>query len=301
VSGGRHDNEYGSAGSPTAARMLLGAYLRRLREDRGITLEDAGDTIRASHSKMSRMELGRVGFKPRDVLDLLALYGVHDERELMAMLARVRDANAPGPWQPYSDILPDWFQRYLDLEAAASLIRTYEVQFVPGLLQTKEYARAVVRLGHGEAREEEIDLRVHVRLERQALLNRSKPPQLWAVLDEAALRRPLGGLRVMRDQIQALIEATELPNVKLQVIPLEAGGHSAVGGSFTILRFPHDDLPDIVYLEQLTNAQYLDKREDVDRYAETVGRLVVEAEPPTRTVEVLHQVLHRLEADVGTG
>jgi transcriptional regulator with XRE-family HTH domain len=301
VSGGRHDNEYEPAGSPTAARMLLGAYLRRLREDRGITLEDAGDTIRASHSKMSRMELGRVGFKPRDVLDLLGLYGVRDERELMAMLARVRDANAPGPWQPYSDILPDWFQRYLDLEAAASLIRTYEVQFVPGLLQTKEYARAVVRLGHGEAREEEIDLRVHVRLERQALLNRSKPPQLWAVVDEAALRRPLGGLRVMRDQIQALIEATELPNVKLQVIPLEAGGHSAVGGSFTILRFPHDDLPDIVYLEQLTNAQYLDKREDVDRYAETVGRLVVEAEPPTRTVEVLRQILRRLEADVRTG
>src|SRR5690349_8305909 len=165
------------------------------------------------------MELGRVGFKERDVADLLSLYGVRDEEERTALLALARDANVPGWWHKYGDVLPSWFQSYLGLETAAALIRTYEVQFVPGLLQTKEYATAVVQLGHRRAPIEEVDRRVSLRLARQQILTRTDPPQLWAVVDEGALRRPIGGPGVIRGQIEALIEATKLPNVRLQVIP----------------------------------------------------------------------------------
>jgi hypothetical protein len=275
--------------------MLVGAQLRRLREERGISRADAGYPIRASESKISRMELGRVGFKERDVADLLTLYGIHDELEREALLARVREANAPPWWQPYGDVTPDWFQRYLGLEATASLIRTYEVQFVPGLLQTEDYALAVVRLGHRAASYEEIERRVRLRLARQQVLSRPNPPMLWAVLDETALRRPIGGRRVMRDQLEALVGiVTKVPNVRLQVVSLADGGHAAAAGSFTILRLPHDDLPDLVYIEQLTNALYLDKREDVECYFDVVNRLYVDAAPVGRTVEVLDRIISEL-------
>ncbi|MFG1954526.1 helix-turn-helix domain-containing protein [Micromonospora sp. NPDC048830] len=274
--------------------MLLGAQLRRLREARGVTREGAGWEIRASESKISRMELGRVGFKERDVADLLTLYGVVDADERAAMLKLARDANSPGWWHRYGDVLPSWFQSYLGLESAAALIRSYEVQFVPGLLQTPGYARAVVLLGHPRAGVEEIDRRVGLRMRRQELLSRPEPPQLWAVIDEAALRRPIGGPAVMRGQLTALIEATRSPHVRVQVIPFEAGGHAAAGGAFTILRFGDQDLPDIVYIEQLTSALYLDKREDLDYYAAAMERLCVEAEPPERTPDLLTRLRDEL-------
>ncbi|MGN9778269.1 helix-turn-helix domain-containing protein [Micromonospora sp. H33] len=286
--------EGGPATGPTVLRMLLGAQLRRLRESSGVTRESAGWEIRASESKISRMELGRVGFKERDVADLLTLYGVTEPQEREAMLKLARDANSPGWWHRYGDVLPSWFQAYLGLEAAASLIRTYEVQFVPGLLQTPAYARAVVLLGHGRATPAEVDRRVALRMQRQRLLSREKPPQLWAVVDEAALRRPIGGPEVMRDQVAALVEATKAPNVRLQIIPFAAGGHAAAGGAFTILRFGEADLPDIVYIEQLTSALYLDKRDDLENYAAAMERLIAEAEPPERTPEILGRILDDL-------
>ncbi|MFF0316362.1 helix-turn-helix domain-containing protein [Micromonospora sp. NPDC005252] len=286
--------EGGPTTGPTVLRMLLGAQLRRLRESSGVTREGAGWEIRSSESKISRMELGRVGFKERDVSDLLTLYGVSDEGERAALLKLARDANSPGWWHRYGDVLPSWFQSYLGLEAAAALIRSYEVQFVPGLLQTREYARAVVLLGHGGAGAAEIDRRVELRMQRQQLLHRDNPPQLWAVVDEAALRRPIGGAEVMREQLVALIEATKSPTIRLQVIPFAAGGHAAAGGAFTILRFGDQELPDIVYIEQLTSAIYLDKREDLDYYAVAMERLCVEAEPPERTPEILGQLLEEL-------
>ncbi|MDG6104202.1 helix-turn-helix domain-containing protein [Dactylosporangium aurantiacum] len=276
--------------------MLLGAHLRRLREAQGVTREDAGWEIRSSESKISRMELGRVGFKERDVADLLTLYGLDDEEERSRLLALARDANNPGWWHRFGDVLPNWFQSYLGLEAAAALIRTYEVQFVPGLLQTKEYARAVVLLGHGRAKADEIDRRVELRMARQQVLTRADAPKLWVVVDEAALRRPIGGIDIMRGQVDALLEANTLPNVRLQVIPFNAGGHAAAGGAFTILRFPDQDLPDVVYIEQLTSALYLDKRDDVDLYAEAMERLCVEARPPTDTQKVLEEIRRDLES-----
>jgi len=289
--------EGGSAAGPTVLRMMLGAQLRRLRESRGVTREGAGWEIRASESKISRMELGRVGFKERDIADLLTLYGITDPQEREALLRLARDANSPGWWHQYGDVLPSWFQAYLGLEAAAALIRTYELQFVPGLLQTQEYARAVVLLGHGRALPAEIDRRVALRMRRQQVLHRKDPPQLWAVVDEAALRRPIGGPAVMRQQVTALIDATRLPNVRLQVVPFAAGGHAAAGGAFSILRFGDAELPDVVYIEQLTSALYLDKREDLEFYAVAMERLCVEAEPPERTPELLGRIL----ADLPTG
>lgn len=275
---------------PIVLRILLGSQLRRLREAKGITREEAGYTIRASGSKISRLELGRVSFKERDVVDLLALYGV-DEAEAQTLVALAREANSHGWWHKYGDVLPDWFQVYVGLEEAASLIRLYEVQFVPGLLQTCEYASAVVKLGKPNASAEEIESRVGLRLGRQQLLAKPDGPRLWAVIDEAALRRPIGGIEVMRGQLARLIEATREPNITLQVVPFRSGGHAAEAGAFTVMRFPEVDLPDVVYLEQLTSALYLEKRDDVEKYTEVMERLSVEGEPPERTAEILSGML----------
>jgi transcriptional regulator with XRE-family HTH domain len=281
-------------GGPTVLRILLGAELRRLREARNISREDAGYAIRASDSKISRMELGRVGFKERDVTDLLSLYGVVDEQERAALTSLARQANTPGWWHSYSDVLPPWFEVYVGLEEAASRIRAYEVQFVPGLLQTEEYARAVTLLGYADAPQHEVDRRVGLRLTRQKLLVGEEAPHLWVVVDEAALRRPLGGRQVMRAQLDYLIEATSRPNVTVQVVPFQRGGHAAAGGPFSILRFAEPDLPDIVYLEQLTSALYLERREDVDRYLAVMERLCLDAEPTSSTTKILRRILTEL-------
>ena len=285
--------EGGSASGPTVLRMLLGSQLRRLRESRGLSREDAGWQIRASESKISRMELGRVSFKERDVTDLLKLYGV-DEDETATLVALAIQANSPGWWHKYGDVLPDWFQVYVGLEEAASLIRLYEVQFVPGLLQTADYARAVVRLGQPGAAPEEIERRISLRMGRQELLTKPGGPRLWAIVDEAALRRPIGGKEVMRAQLEQLILATEEPQVTLQVMPFRSGGHAAEAGAFTIMRFPEPDLPDVVYLEQLTSALYLDKRDDVEKYTEVMERLSVESESPERSVDILSGMLEEV-------
>ncbi|MEU7890544.1 helix-turn-helix transcriptional regulator [Microbispora bryophytorum] len=280
------------AGSgPTALRILLGSQLRKLRESRSISRDQAGQCIRASESKISRMELGRVGFKERDVVDLLALYGVEDEETRDVVMNLVERANEPGWWHRFNDLLPSWFQAYVGLEEAAERIRTYEVQFVPGLLQTKEYARAVIMAGAVGAVPEEIARRVDLRLERQSILDGENSPKFWAVIDEAALRRPIGGVEVMRGQIQHLIDLMNQPNVTIQVIPFSYGGHAAEGGAFSILRFGDPDLPDIVYVEQLASALYLDKREEVDRYSEVMERLCAVSTTPTETVDLLRQIM----------
>jgi transcriptional regulator with XRE-family HTH domain len=273
------------ADSPTVLRIGLGAQLRELRERRGMTREAAGDAIRASPAKISRIELGRVGFKERDVADLLTLYGIVDPDERTQFLALAQRANAPGWWHNYADLLPSWFETFLGLEQASSVIRTYECQFVPGLLQTPDYARAVTRLGYDDAAE--VERRVALRMRRQAVLDAAGAPTLWAVIDESALRRPLAGPDLCRAQLTHLIAQTERPNVRIQIAPFAGGGHPAAGGGFTILRFAAPDLPDIVYLEQLTSALYLDKRADVDHYAVVMDRLCAQIDPPGRTASIL--------------
>ncbi|GGU72142.1 transcriptional regulator [Streptomyces albospinus] len=279
-----------SSGS-VVRRILLGSQLRRLRESRGITREAAGYSIRASESKISRMELGRVSFKARDVADLLTLYGVGDEQEREALLALAREANVAGWWHSYGDVLPGWFQTYVGLEGAASLIRVYEVQFVHGLLQTEEYAHAVVSRGMPGAPAADVQRRVALRQERQKLLISERAPQLHCVLDEAALRRPYGGRAVMRGQLKHLIDISERPNVQLQVMPFNFGGHAGESGAFTMLRFPESDLSDVIYLEQLTSALYLDKAEEVAQYERAMTRLQEDSPNPSQTRDLLRGLL----------
>jgi len=276
---------------PTVLRILLGSQLRMLREVKGITREEAGYAIRASGSKISRMELGRVSFKERDVVDLLKLYGVDDQEELRRLLELAREANVPGWWHAYGDILSTWFQNYLDLEQAAELIRTYEVQFVPGLLQTDAYARAVILLGHPMAKPHEVDMRANLRMERKKVLTSSRAPWLWAVIDEAVLLRPIGGLEVLREQIGALLEACTLRNVRLQIMPFRSGGHAAMGGAFSILRFPDQELPDVVYIEHLTSALYLQAPADLDHYLHVMDHLSAEALTPAATTRYIKKII----------
>ncbi|MFD4374203.1 helix-turn-helix domain-containing protein [Streptomyces sp. NPDC058486] len=283
--------EMNGAGGSVVRRILLGSQLRRLRESRGITREAAGYSIRASESKISRMELGRVSFKARDIEDLLTLYGVTEENERGALLGLAREANLAGWWHSFGDVLPGWFQTYIGLEAAASLIRVYEVQFVHGLLQTEEYAHAVVARGMPGASQADIDRRVALRLERQKVLVSERAPHFHVVLDEASLRRPYGDRAIMRGQLKHLIEISEHPGVTLQVMPFSFGGHAGESGSFTMLSFPESDLSDIVYLEQLTGALYLDKREEVAQYAAVMEKLAKDSPDPAESRDLLRGLL----------
>jgi hypothetical protein len=282
------------AGGPTVLRMLLGAQLRRLRESAGVTRDDAGYHIRASGSKISRMELGRVSFKERDVTDLLEFYGINDPTEREKLVQLTKEANATPWYQKYQDVVPDWFHVFVGLEEAAQLIRVYEVQFVPGLLQTEEYARAVILQGAPGLDPDEVERRVALRMGRQKLLIRENPPRYWVIMDEAALRRPMGGRDVHVGQIERLIDLVGEPNITIQVMPFRYGGHAAEGGAFTIMRFPETDLPDVVYMEYLTGAHYIDKPEEVERYAAVMERLSVAGTSPDRTREILSGILKDL-------
>ncbi|HEY1320587.1 MAG TPA: helix-turn-helix transcriptional regulator [Streptosporangiaceae bacterium] len=274
---------------PTAARILVGAQLRRLREAAGVTREHAAQVIRGSESKISRLELGRTGFKQRDLDDLLRLYGVTPE-EAATLLALAKQANKPGWWHSFGDAVPDWFEAYLGLEGAAAVIRTYEVQFVPGLLQTTDYARAMMRLGPADLPGELAERRVALRMRRQELLQRADPPRLWTVIDEAALRRPIGGREVMRAQLRHLIEVSALPAVSVQILPFSVG-QVALVGAMIMLRFPQGELPDVVYEEQFTGACYYDKPAETEQYRHVLNQLGTAAQPPTATPSVLERIL----------
>lgn len=275
-----------SSGAPTARRIVLGAQLRRLREAADISRADAGYYIRGSDSKISRMELGRVGFKERDVADLLSFYGVHDEQERAVFLDMVRKSNERGWWHRYSGTMPTWFQDFVGLEESASLIQSHELQFVPGLMQTEDYARAVVGHGRPELLDAEGERRVALRLQRQKVLTRPGAPRLWAVVDESVLHRPIGGHRVLREQIEHLLEITRQPNVTLQILPYHMSGYAAEG-AFSILRFAEPSLPDIVYIEHLSGALYLDRPDELEVYGRVIDRLAVEAETPDRSRQML--------------
>jgi DNA-binding XRE family transcriptional regulator len=280
--------------APTGRRMLVGAKLRRLRTEIGLSREEAAQAIRASEWKIHRLENGQVGFKERDLVDLLKRYEVTDPDKVDELLTLAREANTPGWWQHYGDVLPAWFRIYVDLESAASLIRTYQGQFVPSLLQTDDYIRAVVRGAHLGESGEEVGRWVRLEMARQTLLTREQPPRLWAVVDEAALWRPVGGREVMRGQLERLIDATKLPNVTLQVLPYDSGAHPGMAGSFSVLRFPDQELPDVVYLEHLTSELYLNKPDDVDRYLHVMENITVRAAPPDQTEAILGQILEKM-------
>jgi transcriptional regulator with XRE-family HTH domain len=287
----------GPADAPVDAivlRMLLGAQLRRLREDADITPDRAGQAIRASRSKISRLETGRVRFKVRDVADLLSLYGVADEQVRSRFLTLATESSKPDWWAKYSDVLPDWLEPYLGLESAASTIRSYDIQFANVLFQTEDYARAVIRLGFQTAPHGEVEDRVALRLKRQDLLIRQDSPRIWSVMDESVLRRPVGGAAVMRAQLSRLIEVSMMPHVTIQVVPFARSGHAGESGSFNLLRFRERDLPDVVFIEHLTSAMYLEQRPDVEHYLEVMDRLSGEALTPAATTRVIEQAAQEI-------
>jgi transcriptional regulator with XRE-family HTH domain len=274
-------------GGPIVLRILLGTQLRRLREARGISAQDAARAIRGSESKISRIELGRNAVREVDIADLLTLYGITDPAEREQMLSLASQANQPGWWHRYQDILPPWFQAYIGLEESADSIRSYDSQFVPGLLQTEDYAAAVMALG--DFLPDEAERMVYLRKERQRRFT-SGNLRLWTIVDEAALRRPVGGAAVMRAQLEYLDEVCDQPGFTLQVTPFPAGAHT-VPGSFSILHFATPDLPDVVYVEQLTSAMYLDKRLDVERYAAAMDKLSATSLAPEASRQFVRSLL----------
>jgi len=281
------------AGAPTVLRVLLGTQLRRLRESRGISAAEAARAIRGSESKISRIELGRNAVREVDVADLLDLYGITAAAERESLLNLAGQANQPGWWQHYQDVLPSWFQTYLGLEQSAELIRSYDMLFVPGLLQTEEYSRAVHQLGAypgGAYPGTETDRMVLLRKERQRRFV-AGGLRLWAVIDEIALRRPVGTADIRRRQLESLLEVAAKPSVTIQVAPFSTAPTYAAPGSFSILSFAADDLPDVVYIEQLTTALYLDKRDHVDRYAQAMDLLIARSTGANETAQFLGAIL----------
>jgi transcriptional regulator with XRE-family HTH domain len=272
----------------TLPRRLLGIQLRRLREERGIAARDAALAIRASESKISRIELGRNAVREVDVADLLRLYHVTDPDERDRLLTLADQANQESWWHHYNDVLPAWFQPYLGMEDSAESIRSFDAQFVPGLLQTEDYAAAVIGLG---ARPAAATTRlVRLRAERQRPLVAGNL-RLQAVVDEAVLRRPVGGTKLMRAQLEHLLDMSARPHVTIRIATLATGASNAAACSFTILRFAAEQLPDIVYIEQLTTALYLDKRPDVDSYTTVMDQLVAASATPAQTTVMLQEML----------
>lgn len=274
-------------GAPTVLRMVLGKRLQHLREKAGLTYEEAGHALDVTHATVRRMEKAEVGLRIPYVEKLLHTYGVTRQEEIDGFVSLAREANQPGWWHRYRDVLPDWFSAFVSLESESHVIRAYEPHYVPGLLQTPAYARAVLRAGLPHAPEDEIERQVALRMERQAILTREDPPLLWVVLDETVLRRPIGGGEVMSEQIDRLLEAAALPRVRLQIMPFSAGSHPAMYGPFHLFRFPIDELPDVACAESLVGAVYFDQRDDVSAFLEALDRMCTQAAPVHRTEGLL--------------
>jgi transcriptional regulator with XRE-family HTH domain len=271
---------------PTARRMILGSQLRRLREEAGITRQQAGYNIRGSESKISRLELGRVGFKERDVTDLLTMYGVEDPNERQTFLDMVKQSNEPGWWRRFGDTMPNWFTDLVGLEEAAARIQIWEPLYVSGLLQIEGYARAIFSHGRPEMADERVDQLVALRMRRQKMFSRPDAPRVWMVLDESVLHRPIGGMKVLKQQIEYLLEMSALPHVSVQILPFSRSGLSAEH-AFSLLRFGEPELPNIAYVEYLTGAHYIEKREEIEKYSRSLDMLAVDAETPERSRALL--------------
>lgn len=277
--------------SPTVRRRRLAARLRELRENANLTIDEVGEKLECSASKISRIETGHVGVTPRDVRDMLEVYGVDDdEREALVQLAR--EARKKGWWHAYNEVFTGSF---VGLESDASFLHTHQALLVPGLMQTEGYTRAVIRAIRPDVAEADVELRVRGRLNRQKLLTEEQnPPEYWAVLDEAVLQRVVGGPQVMREQLKKLVELASLPHVTLQVVPFSAGAHAGMETPFLILGFPEQADPDVVYVENSTSGVYLEQPEDVHRYTLMFDHLRAAALKPDDTVDLVDRTADRL-------
>lgn len=273
--------------APTVGQVVLGKRLQDLREKAGFKRDEAARVLRVAPATVRRMETAEVALKVPYVQMLLDSYGITGE-ELDSFITLTEEANKPGWWQRFHDILPDWFSVHVSLEGAAEMIRAYEPHFVPGLLQTEEYAHAVMQTGAvGQSASRQAERHVALRMERQALLTRRDAPRLWVVMDETVLRRQVGSAAVMRDQIDRLLESVEMPHITLQISEFTSGHHPGTYGPFVLFRFAVTELPDMVYVEYLTGAVYLDERIEVASHLEALDRMAAQAATARRTKEIL--------------
>ncbi|MET7286593.1 helix-turn-helix transcriptional regulator [Streptomyces sp. NPDC005573] len=262
----------GSTSAPTVLRMVLGRRLQERRQEAGVSLDDAARALRVTSLTIRRLEKAEVALKPLYVEKLLETYGA-DRQERDEFVAFAERANEPGWWHTYRDVVPSWFSAYVSLETGARTLRTYEPHYVTGLLQTDGYARAVLGGGFPNDSDEELGRRVDLRLRRQALLEKPDAPTLWVVLEEAVLHRVVGTAEVMREQIERLLEVSELENISVDVVPFTAGAHVGACAPFTYFRFAEPELPDVVYSEILSGAMYLDQRSEVVAHLEAHNRM----------------------------
>ncbi|MFJ6835801.1 helix-turn-helix domain-containing protein [Streptomyces sp. NPDC091209] len=287
-------SENRSGGSaPTVLRMVLGKRLRHLRERAGVSFEEAARTLEVTPLTVRRIEKAEVGLRIPYVRELLRVYGV-PAAEVDDFLTLAREANQPGWWYKYRDVLPEWFSAYVSLESEASVIRLYEPHYVPGLLQTHDYATALMRVGFPNESKDDIGRRVALRMKRQDLLAKAEAPAVWAILDETVLRRPVGGREVMRAQFDRLTEVLDMPRVRIQIMRFGVGAHPGAFGPFHHFRFGFSELPDIVYTESLVGAVYVDRPDDVVSYLEVLDRMSVQAEPVARTRAILGELRKEL-------
>ncbi|HEY8372648.1 MAG TPA: helix-turn-helix transcriptional regulator [Pseudonocardiaceae bacterium] len=281
------------ATSPTVRRRRLAAELRRLREQAGMTVQQVADQMGCTHPKISRIENGHRPAALGDVHMMLSLYGVTGP-EFDRLMALARDSRKKGWWHSYLDILSEWYATYVGLEAEAKRVRTYEAEVMPGLLQTEDYARAITRAMLVTASDHEVQRRVELRMQRQQRLVDDDPIEVWAVVSEAVLRRPVGGHEVMRRQLEHLAKLAERPNVTVQVLPFAAGAHPAMAGPFVILEFPEPMDPDVVYLETQVGGLYLEESSEIDSYRRIMEHLCATATDPAATVSTIRQIAKEL-------
>jgi len=282
------------APSPTARGRRLRHELRRLREEAGLTHAKVASRLEWSASKVSRIETGQSRVQTGDVRDLLDVYGITDETTCEALVQLAREARRRGWWTRYTDVLGSG--TYVGLEAEAATLHTFEAQFIPGLLQTEDYASAIIRAGQVRPDPETLERRLAARLARQEILSRSDPPEIWAVLDEPVVSRPVGGPDIMRAQLQHLIELSTLPNtpLTLQVLPLSAGAHPGMNGPFVILTFHSPTDPPMVYLETATDGLYIEEPSDIERYNLMFSHLVARALGPDESRTMITGLAERM-------
>ncbi|MQS35861.1 helix-turn-helix domain-containing protein [Streptomyces katsurahamanus] len=277
--------------NPTALKLILGGKLRELRAAAGLDPADVDGRLGFSRSKTSRIELGRHGCKRVDALALLGLYGVDDEERIEEFLRLVDQSRRADWWRSFNDVLSDFFTPLVALESAAERIRTYEPFYVPGLLQTPAYTRAVIQAGPGHLLPHDVMRRVELRQERQRQLDQPDAPYLWAMIDESVLMRTVGGRDVMRAQLEHLIELMDRPRVTLQIAPLDVSAAVGVGTGVTYLRFALSDLKDAVYIEHLTDSTFTQKPQIVEQYRNMLDRLGACALTPGQSLGVLRKRL----------
>jgi transcriptional regulator with XRE-family HTH domain len=281
--------------APTVGQVVLGKRLQELREAAGLGREQAARVLRVAPATVRRMEMAEVSLKIPYVQLLLTAYGVSGE-EAAGFVRLAEDANRPGWWQRFHDVLPEWFSMYVSLEGAAQIIRSYEPHFVPGLLQTEGYARAVMETGTiGQTGPDSVERHVSLRMARQRLLERDDPPHVWAIIDETVLLRRVGErTEVMREQLDKLLEFAERDRVTIQLAEFASGPHPGTYAPFSLFRFAEPELPDLVFTEYLTGALYLDSRKEVSTHLEVLDHMTTHASTAQRTKKVLREYRENL-------